>query len=136
MTPNRPGRPLLPLPTPMLPLPHRQRDTGCPSWGNGRYELAGQQAMVLADCPEVQVLLQGKDNTATLAAVTRRAILWGRGYQTKGSVYPTALEMNEFLEQHPEAPGVGRGGVQARLQGHAALVELRTLPLAVQRPRH
>jgi hypothetical protein len=45
--------------------------------------------------------LQGEENTSVLAAVTRRAVLWARGYRTKtGSVSPTALEMNEFLEEH------------------------------------
>lgn len=42
--------------------------------------------------------LQGEENTSVLAAVTRRALLWERGYRTKvGSLSPTPLEMNEFL---------------------------------------
>ncbi|RLV49008.1 hypothetical protein D9V37_10515 [Nocardioides mangrovicus] len=46
--------------------------------------------------------LQGEENTSVLAAVTRRAILWDRGFRVKtGSVYPTPLEMNAFLETHP-----------------------------------
>lgn len=46
--------------------------------------------------------LQGEENTATLAAVTRRAAMWARGYRTNaGNMNPTPLEMNEFLEANP-----------------------------------
>lgn len=46
--------------------------------------------------------LQGEENTATLAAVTRRAVMWTRGYRTNaGTLTPTPLEMNEFLEENP-----------------------------------
>jgi hypothetical protein len=46
--------------------------------------------------------LQGEENTSTLAAVTRRAILWTRGQRTiAGNITPTALEMNEFLDDNP-----------------------------------
>src|ERR1700712_1248841 len=43
--------------------------------------------------------LRGEENTSVLAAVTRRAVLWSGGYRTKtGSMTPTAVEMNAFLE--------------------------------------
>ena len=46
--------------------------------------------------------LQGEDNTSTLAAVTRRALMWEKGARTNtGSVAPTPLEMNAFLDEHP-----------------------------------
>lgn len=46
--------------------------------------------------------MQGEDNTATLAAVTRRALMWERGARTNtGSVTPTPLEMNAFLAENP-----------------------------------
>lgn len=45
--------------------------------------------------------LQGEENTSVLAAVTRRALLWQRGYRVKpGSVSPTGLELNAFLNEH------------------------------------
>lgn len=45
--------------------------------------------------------LQGEENTSVLAAVTRRALLWDRGYRVKpGSVAPTGLELNAFLDQN------------------------------------
>jgi hypothetical protein len=47
--------------------------------------------------------LQGEDNTSTLAAVARRAVMWERGMRTNtGAIRPTPLEMNDFLERHPE----------------------------------
>lgn len=47
--------------------------------------------------------LQGEDNTSTLAAVARRAVMWERGMKTNtGAIKPTPLEMNAFLEEHPE----------------------------------
>lgn len=47
--------------------------------------------------------LAGEENTATLAAVVRRAVMWERGQRTNtGAIRPTALEMNDFLERHPE----------------------------------
>lgn len=46
--------------------------------------------------------LQGEENTATLAAVVRRAVMWDRGARTNtGSVKPTPREMNAFIESHP-----------------------------------
>jgi hypothetical protein len=45
--------------------------------------------------------LQGEENTSVLAAVTRRALLWERGYRTKtGSMTPTGLELNAFLAEN------------------------------------
>ena len=47
--------------------------------------------------------LQGEENTSTLAAVARRAVMWERGMRTNtGAIRPTPLEMNDFLERHPE----------------------------------
>lgn len=47
--------------------------------------------------------LSGEDNTSTLAAVVRRAVMWERGMRTNtGAIRPTALEMDDFLERHPE----------------------------------
>jgi hypothetical protein len=47
--------------------------------------------------------LQGEDNTSTLAAVARRAVMWERGMRTNtGAIRPTPLEMNDFLVRHPE----------------------------------
>jgi hypothetical protein len=47
--------------------------------------------------------LQGEDNTSILAAVARRAMMWERGMRTNtGAIRPTPLEMNDFLERHPE----------------------------------
>lgn len=46
--------------------------------------------------------LQGEENTSTLAAVTRRAVMWARGQRTNaGNITPTPLEMNEFLDANP-----------------------------------
>lgn len=46
--------------------------------------------------------LQGEDNTSTLAAVTRRALMWSRGQRTNtGRVTPTPLEMNAYLAENP-----------------------------------
>lgn len=46
--------------------------------------------------------LQGEENSPTLAAVTRRAVMWSRGMRTNtGSVRPTPLEMNTFIEDNP-----------------------------------
>lgn len=47
--------------------------------------------------------LQGEDNTSTLAAVCRRAVMWDRGMKTNtGAIKPTPLEMNDFIDRHPE----------------------------------
>lgn len=47
--------------------------------------------------------LTGEDNTSTLAAICRRAVMWERGMRTNtGAIRPTPLEMNGFLERHPE----------------------------------
>ena len=44
--------------------------------------------------------LQGEENTSVLAAVTRRALLWERGYRVRpGSMAPTGLELNAFLSE-------------------------------------
>ncbi|WP_017936069.1 hypothetical protein [Nocardioides sp. Iso805N] len=46
--------------------------------------------------------LQGEDNSPTLAAVTRRAAMWVRGVRTNtGSLRPTPLEMNIFINENP-----------------------------------
>ena len=47
--------------------------------------------------------LQGEDNTTTLAAVARRAVMWQKGARTNtGAVRPTAREMNSFIDQNPQ----------------------------------
>lgn len=47
--------------------------------------------------------LQGEDNTTTLAAVVRRAVMWQRGARTNtGAVRPTAREMNVFVTENPQ----------------------------------
>ena len=47
--------------------------------------------------------LMGEENTSTLAAVARRAVMWERGMKTNtGAIRPTPLEMTDFLERHPE----------------------------------
>lgn len=47
--------------------------------------------------------LSGEENTSTLAAVARRAVMWERGMRTNtGAIRPTPLEMDDFLERHPE----------------------------------
>jgi hypothetical protein len=47
--------------------------------------------------------LQGEDNTTTLAAVVRRAVMWQRGARTNtGAVRPTAREMNTFIDANPQ----------------------------------
>jgi len=47
--------------------------------------------------------LSGEDNASTLAAVARRAVMWERGHRTNtGAIRPTPLEMNDFIDQHPE----------------------------------
>lgn len=47
--------------------------------------------------------LAGEDNTSTLAAVIRRAVMWERGMRTNtGAIKPTALEMDDFLDRNPE----------------------------------
>lgn len=47
--------------------------------------------------------LQGEDNTTTLAAVVRRAVMWQKGARTNtGSVRPTAREMNTFVTANPQ----------------------------------
>lgn len=46
--------------------------------------------------------LQGEENSPTLAAVTGRAVMWSRGMRTNtGTVRPTPLEMNTFIEDNP-----------------------------------
>ncbi|WGY04333.1 hypothetical protein QI633_11305 [Nocardioides sp. QY071] len=47
--------------------------------------------------------LAGEENTTTLAAVVRRAVMWERGMRTNtGAIKPTALEMDDFLDRTPE----------------------------------
>jgi hypothetical protein len=47
--------------------------------------------------------LQGEENTTTLAAVVRRAVMWQRGTRTNtGALRPTAREMNGFIEANPQ----------------------------------
>ncbi|MCH1867094.1 hypothetical protein [Nocardioides sp. CFH 31398] len=47
--------------------------------------------------------LTGEENTATLAAVCRRAVMWERGMRTNtGAIRPTPLEMDDWLTRHPE----------------------------------
>lgn len=47
--------------------------------------------------------LQGEDNTTTLAAVVRRAVMWKRGTRTNtGALRPTAREMNTFIGENPQ----------------------------------
>jgi hypothetical protein len=47
--------------------------------------------------------LQGEENTTTLAAVVRRAVMWQRGARTNtGAVRPTAREMNAFIGAQPQ----------------------------------
>jgi hypothetical protein len=47
--------------------------------------------------------LAGEENTSTLAAVARRAVMWERGMRTNtGAIRPTPLEMDDFIERHPE----------------------------------
>lgn len=47
--------------------------------------------------------LQGEDNTTTLAAVVRRAVMWQKGARTNtGAVRPTAREMNTFIAENPQ----------------------------------
>lgn len=46
--------------------------------------------------------LQGEENTTTLAAVARRAVMWSKGARTNtGAIRPTPREMNAFLETNP-----------------------------------
>lgn len=50
--------------------------------------------------------IQGEENTAVLAAVTRRAILWDRGYRARpGAMTPTATELTVFLETNRRLRG-------------------------------
>ncbi|WP_344008681.1 hypothetical protein [Nocardioides lentus] len=47
--------------------------------------------------------LTGEENTATLAAVCRRAVMWERGMRTNtGAIRPTPLEMDDWLARNPE----------------------------------
>lgn len=47
--------------------------------------------------------LAGEENTSTLAAVARRAVMWERGMRTNtGAIRPTPLEMDDFIQRHPE----------------------------------
>jgi hypothetical protein len=46
--------------------------------------------------------LQGEENTTTLAAVARRAVMWSKGARTNtGAIRPTPREMNAFLDENP-----------------------------------
>ena len=47
--------------------------------------------------------LQGEENTTTLAAVVRRAVMWQKGTRTNtGALRPTAREMNTFVTANPQ----------------------------------
>jgi hypothetical protein len=47
--------------------------------------------------------LQGEENTTTLAAVARRAVMWSKGARTNtGAVRPTPREMNAFIASQPQ----------------------------------
>ncbi|MEI5672988.1 MULTISPECIES: hypothetical protein [unclassified Nocardioides] len=47
--------------------------------------------------------LAGEENTSTLAAVCRRAVMWERGMRTNtGAIKPTPTEMSDFIDRHPE----------------------------------
>lgn len=47
--------------------------------------------------------LSGEENTSTLAAVARRAVMWERGSKTNtGALRPTPLEMDDFIARNPE----------------------------------
>lgn len=47
--------------------------------------------------------LQGEDNTTTLAAIARRAVMWSKGARTNtGAIRPTPREMNAFLDANPQ----------------------------------
>ena len=68
--------------------------------------------------------LMGEDNTSTLAAVCRRAVMWERGQKTNtGAIKPTPLEMNDFLERHPE--------IRASAELAARLASRESLPASV-----
>ncbi|GAB6983540.1 hypothetical protein [Nocardioides pyridinolyticus] len=68
--------------------------------------------------------LQGEENTSTLAAVARRAVMWDRGMKTNtGAIKPTPLEMNDFLERHPE--------IRASAELAARLASRESLPASV-----
>lgn len=68
--------------------------------------------------------LQGEDNTSTLAAVCRRAVMWERGMRTNtGAIRPTPLEMTDFLERHPE--------IRTSADLAARLASRETLPASV-----
>lgn len=68
--------------------------------------------------------LQGEDNTSTLAAVTRRAVMWERGMKTNtGAIKPTPLEMNDFIDRHPE--------IRASAELAARLASRESLPASV-----
>jgi hypothetical protein len=68
--------------------------------------------------------LQGEDNTSTLAAVARRAVMWERGMRTNtGAIRPTPVEMNAFIEEHPE--------IRASAELAARLASRESLPASV-----
>lgn len=68
--------------------------------------------------------LAGEENTSTLAAVCRRAVMWERGMRTNtGAIRPTPLEMTDFLERHPE--------IRSSADLAARLASRETLPASV-----
>ncbi|GAA1543618.1 hypothetical protein [Nocardioides humi] len=68
--------------------------------------------------------LAGEENTTTLAAVVRRAVMWERGMRTNtGAIKPTALEMDDFLDRHPE--------IRASADLASRLASRETLPASV-----
>lgn len=68
--------------------------------------------------------LMGEENTSTLAAVARRAVMWERGMKTNtGAIRPTPFEMSDFLERHPE--------VRSSAELAARLASRESLPASV-----
>ncbi|MFW6869214.1 hypothetical protein ACOACQ_17635 [Nocardioides sp. CPCC 206347] len=68
--------------------------------------------------------LAGEENTSTLAAVVRRAVMWERGMRTNsGAIRPTALEMDDFLERNP--------GIRASADLASRLASRERLPASV-----
>lgn len=68
--------------------------------------------------------LAGEENTSTLAAVVRRAVMWERGMRTNtGAIRPTALEMDDFLERQP--------GIRASADLASRLASRERLPASV-----
>lgn len=68
--------------------------------------------------------LAGEENTSTLPAVVRRAVMWERGMRTNtGAIKPTALEMDDFLARQP--------GIRASADLASRLASRERLPASV-----